>query len=142
MYTLPVSYITSFNHAKLIPFTAARNLLDSDPTYKIQQYGIKTGTTVLRKHLFTQHPREWGSRCLHSKVPIRTAAAQAAVLKEVTGSERVFEIKNTNAPTPEKKPFTPEGFTDGIVSWILSDDQVCALLTSLKILLVECSTNF
>lgn len=79
---------------------------------------------MLRKHLFTRHPREWGSSCLHNKVPIKTAAAQAAVLKEVVGSERVFETKSTNTRAPEKKPYTPEGFTDGLVAWIMSDDQV------------------
>jgi hypothetical protein len=94
-----------------------------DPTFVVQTYGPKTGTTVLRAHLCNEHMGHWVEGCDKFKIPINAKLFQGRVdeyRKQNGGSQARQED-----PTLPTRAYSREAFIDAIVEWIIADDQVC-----------------
>ena len=90
---------------------------------KISTFSLKTGTGVLRRHLFEHHIDSWIEGCDKLRIPITAKEAQRAV----TDYRRRKGQANTNSTENAKpgRPFSQEAFVDAIVEFVVSDDQVC-----------------
>ena len=115
----------------LILLLLHRSCHAADSSYEVQYYSKNTGTSILRRHLYTTHPSEWISACKSLRISIKSSAALRAVSEwEETKSDlpedEALDSKDTVLPS-EKVPFSQEAFVDAIIAWIVSDDQVSSL---------------
>jgi hypothetical protein len=97
-----------------------------DPAYRVSSFGTTTGTSNLRKHLFTDHLEQWVSSCDQLKIPITAKAALPEVQK----------FRNEPADTPlesERPDYSKSAFVDALVEFIVGDDQVSVHLRRCQI---------
>jgi hypothetical protein len=88
------------------------------------KYGLKTGTGTLRKHLFEHHADDWISACDTQKIPITAKEAQP-ILADYRARQGMSAEGVPDAHTPgQRRTYTPDGFVEAIVEWIVADDQV------------------
>ena len=88
-----------------------------DAAYQVSSFGTTTGTSNLRKHLFTDHLEQWVTACDQLKIPI---TAKAALLE-------VRKFRNAPADTPlesERPEYSKGAFVDALVEFVVGDDQV------------------
>lgn len=88
-------------------------------------YSLKTGTDVLRRHLYEEHSDSWIEGCDRLRIPITAKSAQRAVTEY-----RNRKGQCTSHQSPDSKvirPFSQEAFVDAIVDFIVTDDQVSDL---------------
>ena len=112
----------------LIPLLLHRSCHAADSSYEVQYYSKNTGTSILRRHLYTTHPSEWISACKSLHISIKSSAALNAVsewdeTRFNVPKEEGLGSKDKGLPS-EKVPFSQEAFVDAIIAWIVSDDQV------------------
>jgi hypothetical protein len=89
----------------------------TDSAYHVSSFGVTTGTSNLRKHLFTDHLEQWVSSCDQLKIPITAKAA----LPEV----RKFRSEPGDTPLESERPdYSKSAFVDALVEFIVGDDQV------------------
>lgn len=115
---------------------STRSCHTSDPSYKLQYYSKNTGTTILRRHLYSTHTEEWITACKTLNISIKSAAALRVVSEwedvdtDEEDSTSDHEV-NPNADSEAWKPFTKEAFVDALIAWIVSDDQVLVISPSI-----------
>lgn len=95
----------------------------TNPAHKITDYGTKTGTSVLRKHLYDKHIDSWVQACDHLSISITAQAALPAVNKYRRKHGQAEEATTGTQGTP--RAFSSAAFLDALVEWIVADDQVC-----------------
>jgi hypothetical protein len=94
-----------------------REVQSSNPDQIVTHFGMNTGTSVLRKHLYTDHINQWVTTCDNLKIPITAQTAKEAVRK--------FRKEPTATPLESERPkYSREAFIDAIVDWVVGDDQV------------------
>ena len=94
-----------------------RHANKADPTHNISTFGLTTSTSNLRKHLYTEHIKEWIDSCKNFNIHITTAVALEAIRK----------YRNEPADTPlesERPQYSKEAFIDAIVDFVVGDDLV------------------
>ena len=79
-------------------------------------YGSSTSTGTLRKHLFTNHIKDWLSEC--EKLQIRITA------KDALAAIAAFQGTRTQTQTQHRQKFTQECFVDALAEFIVATDQV------------------
>ncbi|KAJ7204439.1 hypothetical protein GGX14DRAFT_332480, partial [Mycena pura] len=90
-----------------------------DPHYhESGNFSSSTSTGVLRRHLYECHLESWVSGCDQLKIPI-TAKEAIPFVARCRGGNGDGPIPSA-APRPE---FSQEAFIDGLVNFIVSDDQ-------------------
>jgi hypothetical protein len=97
----------------------------------VASYGKKSGTGVMRKHLFSRHRNEWVKACDDLKIKITAKDAQKHVesYRREQGTTPVqADNQNQKAEIPK---FTQDTFIDALVDFIVADDQVCNEITAL-----------
>jgi hypothetical protein len=89
---------------------------------KACKFSLKTGTGVLRRHLFEHHADAWIEGCDKLHIPITAKDAQRVVVdyRNRKGQARTNSTKQLGCP------FSQEAFVDAIVEFIVANDQVCA----------------
>ena len=95
-----------------------RQVHSTDPSYHISNFGLTTSTSNLRKHLFTDHIREWITACESLKIPI-TAVAAVEAIREFCKEPATTSLES------ERLQYSKEAFIDAIVDFVAGDDQVC-----------------
>jgi hypothetical protein len=88
-----------------------------DPAYQVSSFATSTGTSNLRKHLFTDHLEQWVSSCDQLNIPITAKAALP----------QVHKFRNEPADTPlesERPEYSKNAFVDALIEFIVGDDQV------------------
>lgn len=89
---------------------------------KAKEFGLKTGTDVLRRHLYEEHPDSWISGCDRLHIPITAKGAQRAVTEY---RNRQGQSTSHGSSNPKVgRSFSQEAFVDAIVEFIVGDDQV------------------
>jgi hypothetical protein len=88
-------------------------------------YGLKTGTDVLRRHLYEEHPDSWIEGCDKLHIPITAKAAQRAVTEYHNHQGQCTSRQSPNSTV--SRPFSQEAFVDAVVEFIVVDDQVSNL---------------
>ena len=90
----------------------AKNIPRTSPV----QYGKKTSTTTLRKHLFTAHIDKWIAECKKHGIAITAKEAIEAI-----AAHQGVRPDTYTQPRPQ---FTPACFMDYLVEFIVATDQV------------------
>ena len=104
-----------------------RHIHQSNPAYAVSSFSLITGTTDLQKHLYTEHVEKWVTACDNLKIQITSAAAIQAIRKFCQ------EPVDTSLES-EHTEYSKEAFVEGILHFIVGDDQVSAyFLTFSKI---------
>jgi hypothetical protein len=96
------------NHSKLS---------ETDSSHCITHFGLKTGTGVLRRHLFEFHLATWVKTCDEKKIEITAQEAQKAV-ENYRNAPPTSELELT------RQEFSKGAFCDALVEFIIVDDQV------------------
>lgn len=103
---------------------------DHGSSSKCDSYKCTSGTSTLRRHLYTKHLEEWINGCKAAGVKI--TATDEGVQKALADFNRQqgleSESQGTGRSVPIYHPYSPEAFVDAIVEWIVSDDQVSTFL--------------
>ena len=97
----------------------SRKAHNADPSHSIITFSANTSTSILRRHLYSDHIEEWVNACDLLKIPITAAPAV----------EAVRNFRDEPAPTPlesERPEYSKEAFIDAIVDFVVGDDQVCS----------------
>jgi len=94
-----------------------------DPSFMVQAYGPKTGTTLLYTHLCNEHLGPWVNGCDKFKISIVAKTFQDPTDEYHRGSHARQED-----PTLPTWAYSHEAFIDAIVEWIISDNQVWLLI--------------
>jgi len=96
---------------------------------KNSKFSIKTGTGVLRRHLFDHHVDKWIEGCDKLRIPITAKEAQRALTdyRHRKGQANVNPSVNSTDHSKPGRPFSQEAFVDAIVEFIVADDQVCTV---------------
>jgi hypothetical protein len=89
---------------------------------KTSTFSLKTGTGVLRKHLYEHHADSWIEGCDKLRIPITAKDAQRAVLDYRRRNGQASA--NTAEDSKTRRPFSHEAFVDAIIEFIVADDQV------------------
>jgi hypothetical protein len=91
---------------------------------KASKFSLKTGTGVLRRHLFEHHADTWIEGCDKLHIPITAKDAQRVV---VDYRKRKGQAStNSTEQSKSGRPFSQEAFVDAIIEFVVADDQVCA----------------
>ncbi|PPQ77048.1 hypothetical protein CVT26_007808 [Gymnopilus dilepis] len=100
-------------------------LRDHGSFSKCDSYKGTSGTSTLRRHLYTKHLEDWINGC--KAAGIKITATEEDVQKALEEFNRQQGLENesqaTGGPVPIYHPYSPEAFVDAIVEWIVSDDQ-------------------
>ncbi|EAU80422.2 hypothetical protein CC1G_12736 [Coprinopsis cinerea okayama7 len=108
--------------------TFCRKIYHNRERFKVKKFGLNTGTTVLRTHLYDHHLADWVDSCDEAGISITAEFVQKKV--EV---HRQSSRQGTGAGTapqrdssviPQSYPYSHDTFIDALVKWIVSDDQV------------------
>lgn len=89
---------------------------------KVNTYMKTTSVGTLRKHLFTEHPKEWSTECKAHGIPITAKSALAAI-----AAFYGVVPESQDQPRPQ---FSPERFVDALVEFIVANDLVCLFFKS------------
>ncbi|KAK6996199.1 hypothetical protein R3P38DRAFT_2477759, partial [Favolaschia claudopus] len=89
---------------------------------KATDFGLKTGTGTLRKHLYDNHLDAWVAGCDRLKIPITAEEAQP-FLADYRRRHGQSASETGSSKTKDRKPFSHEGFVNAIVEFIVGDDQ-------------------
>ncbi len=99
-----------------------RSRAENDPSFQPVQYGKKTSTTTLCRHLFvvlhdkTTHINEWTAECRRHGISITAKKAVEAI------AAHQGIMPDTQAqPRPQ---FIPTRFIDALAEFIIATDQV------------------
>jgi len=103
---------------------SVRNLHETDPNHDVAKFGERTGTGVLRRHLYECHIGEWVTGCDQLGIPITAKSAVPSVA--------AFRGLPVETEETTRKPFSNEAFVDSIVEFIVGDDQVSGERSSLS----------
>lgn len=96
-----------------------RRIHNSNPSHAVSDFSLETGTSNLRKHLYTEHLGQWVASCDDLKIEITAQAALPAVKK--------FRQGPVDTPLEaECVEYSKEAFVEAILEFIVGDDQVCA----------------
>ncbi|KAK0184537.1 ribonuclease H-like domain-containing protein [Armillaria mellea] len=93
-------------------------------------FGLKTSTDVLRRHLLDHHLTSWLTKC--DRLGIQVCSTQ----KHYQDAISKFYIKHGKQPAtsslnhPECSPFSHEAFIDALIAWIIADDQSINVIES------------
>ena len=92
---------------------------------KVTIFSVKTGTGVLRRHLYEHHANSWIEGCDKLRIPITAKEAQRVVsdYRRQSGQASANNVENSQT----RCPFSNEVFVDAIVEFIVADDQVCTI---------------
>src|SRR5258708_14613662 len=90
----------------------AKNIPRTSPV----QYGKKTSTTTLCKHLFTAHIDKWIAECKKHGIAI--------IAKEAIKAIAAHQGVRPDTYTQPRPQFTPARFMDYLVEFIVAIDQV------------------
>jgi hypothetical protein len=93
-----------------------RHIHETNPEHRVAQFGMKTATGPLRRHLFENHIDAWVDAC--DKMGIKIKAKEAQVPVQEYRQERPSQSES------DRKPYSKEAFVDAIVEFIVGDDQV------------------
>jgi hypothetical protein len=102
---------------------SVRNLHETDPSHDVAKFSERTGTGVLRRHLYEYHLSEWVKGCDQLGIQITAKGAMPAV--------NAFRGLRVEPEETARKPFSNEAFVDAIVEFIVGDDQVSGERSSL-----------
>lgn len=91
--------------------------------HEVFTFGLETGTSTLRAHLFTQHLGLWVDSCDKFKIPITAESAKEPVAKYRASPNNTAHSPSEGRPAdiPE---YSHEAFVDAITQFIIADDQV------------------
>ena len=92
---------------------------------KATTFSVKTGTGVLRRHLYEHHANSWIEGCDKLHIPITAKEAQQ-VVSDYRHQNGQASTNNTE-DSETRRPFSNEAFVDAIVEFIVADDQVCRI---------------
>ena len=92
-----------------------------------------TGTSNLRKHLYTSHLEQWVSSCQQLNLKI-TAKAALPVVQEF------LKMPATPSLEPQQE-YSKEAFINALVEFIVGDDQVSIEIKTNIILIYLCSQS-
>jgi len=99
-----------------------RSRAENNPSFIPVQYGKKTSTTTLRRHLFsvahdkTTHINEWTAECERRGISITAKEAVEAIA--------VHQGIRPNIQTQSRPQFTPTRFINALAEFIVATDQV------------------
>lgn len=112
---MPVSY--NFFDKYILIYFIFRKAHNVNPSHRVAIFGIGTGISVLRKHLFSNHIDEWVTACDQAQIKITASAAAEAV--------RQFRKEPASTQSEsEQPPYSKEAFIDAIVDFVVGDDLV------------------
>jgi hypothetical protein len=105
------------------PSTGSRQNSD-----KVSKYKKTTSVGTLRKHLYTEHPKDWSDECKARGIRI-TAKSALAALAAFFGVEP--------EPQEARPQFSPERFVDSLVEFIVANDLVCLFFFTFFIYIID-----
>lgn len=96
----------------------------NDKDYQPTQFGSKTATGPLRRHLFLHHVDEWVSSCDKLGIQITAKEAQDAL-------EAYRKGKGQSSLCMPRIPYSKENFAKALVEFIVGNDQVCVYVVQI-----------
>ena len=104
---------------------ANNDLQSTGDWLQVKTFSLTTGSSNLREHLVDCHHDEWVKSCLDLGLTIKGKDGMAA--KAVYEAEHLGGyLTNPSLVLSEDCPrFSREAFIDGLIEWIIANDQVC-----------------
>ena len=84
--------------------------------HTVCNYGSRSSTGTLQKHLYTYHIQDWISECERLQIRI--------TLKEALVAIAAFQDTQVQTPTQHRLKFTQDCFIDALTEFIVANDQV------------------
>lgn len=89
---------------------------------KSKRYSSSTGTSVLRRHLLKSHLDAWVKACDDQKLSIGGEEARGIVADY---HQQRSGFPEAVLPAGVRPRFTKENLVQAIITFVVSDDQVC-----------------